>query len=193
MLGDVAVSPVDAAHRLRSAAVDGRLEALADAHGLSLVVLFGSASRGQPDARDLDIAVGARARTGLDVLAVICALMDWSGSDRVDLLDLDLAGPEARKYAPGTRSLTCWTSTDRVSWLGSRMRASGQRARIPNGCAAAGSRVDGGLPMYASASGSSIVQARLSVMRGRLDDLANVVAVVGPSLCETVPRHGVVQ
>jgi hypothetical protein len=31
MLGDVAVRPVDAAHRLRSAAVDGRLEALADA------------------------------------------------------------------------------------------------------------------------------------------------------------------
>ncbi|PZS37848.1 MAG: hypothetical protein DLM62_16950, partial [Pseudonocardiales bacterium] len=74
MLGDVAVSPVGAAHRLRSAAVDGRLEALADAHSLSLVVMFGSASRGQPDARDLDIAVGARARTGLDVVTVICAL-----------------------------------------------------------------------------------------------------------------------
>lgn len=99
MLGDVAISPVDAAHRLRSAAVDGRLNALADAHSLSLVVLFGSASRGQPDARDLDIAVGARARTGLDVVAVICALMDLAGSDRVDLLDLDRAGPVARQHA----------------------------------------------------------------------------------------------
>jgi hypothetical protein len=45
MLCDVAVSPLDAAHRLRGAAVDGRLEALADAHGLSLVVMFGSAAR----------------------------------------------------------------------------------------------------------------------------------------------------
>lgn len=68
----------------------------------ALVVLFGSASHGQPDARDLDIAVGARARTGLDVVAVICALMDLAGSDRVDLLDLDRVGPVARA---GTRRL----------------------------------------------------------------------------------------
>lgn len=45
MLGDVAVSPLDAARRLRDAAVDGRLEALAEMHGLSLIVMFGSASR----------------------------------------------------------------------------------------------------------------------------------------------------
>ncbi|MDQ2788310.1 MAG: nucleotidyltransferase domain-containing protein [Actinomycetota bacterium] len=95
----MAISPLDAAHRLRNAAVDGRLEALADLHALSLVVMFGSASRGQPDARDLDIAVGARARTGPDVLAVICALMDLVDSDRVDLLDLDRAGPVARQHA----------------------------------------------------------------------------------------------
>ncbi len=126
MLGDVAISPVDAAHRLRSA-VDGRLEALADAHRLSLVVLFGGESRGQPDARDLDIAVGARARTGLDVVAVICALMDLAGTDRVDL------------------------------------------------------RLD-----------PSIVQSRLSVMRGLLDDLADVVAAGKLPLAENrMLRHGV--
>lgn len=61
MLGDVAVSPLGAARRLRSAAVDGRLEALAELHDLALVVMFGSASRGEPDARDLDVAVGSRA------------------------------------------------------------------------------------------------------------------------------------
>jgi predicted nucleotidyltransferase len=78
MLGDVAVSPADAAHRLGSAAVDGRLEALADAHGLSLVVMFGSAARGQPDARDLDIAVGARQR------AAAGHRMDAAPGSRVD-------------------------------------------------------------------------------------------------------------
>lgn len=125
MLGDVAISPVDAAHRLRSAAVDGRLNALADAHSLSLVVLFGSASRGQPDAPDLDIAVGARARTGLDVVAVICALMDLAGSDRVDLLDLDRAGPVARQHAlvPGDPLYEYRPG----EFARQQMRASGQR------------------------------------------------------------------
>lgn len=100
MLTAVTVSPLDAARRLGDAAADGRLETLAEAHGLSLVVMFGSASRGEPDARDLDIAVGSRARTGLDVVTVICALMDLVDSDRVDLLDLDRAGPVARQHTP---------------------------------------------------------------------------------------------
>lgn len=125
MLGDVAIRPFDAAHRLRSAAVDGRLEALADVHGLSLVVMFGSASRGQPDARDLDIAVGARARTGLEVVAVICALMDLVDSDRVDLLDLDRAGPVARQHAlvPGDPLYEYQPG----EFARQQMRASGQR------------------------------------------------------------------
>ncbi|MGQ0776751.1 MAG: hypothetical protein ACT4NY_20405 [Pseudonocardiales bacterium] len=45
----MAVSPIQAAQRLRGAAVDGRLEALAGVHGLSLVVMFGSASRDQDE------------------------------------------------------------------------------------------------------------------------------------------------
>ncbi len=47
----------------------------------------------------LDVAVGSRTRTGLDVIAVICALMDLVDSDHVDLLDLDRAGPVARQHA----------------------------------------------------------------------------------------------
>lgn len=85
---------------MRDAAGDGRLAALAEIHGLSLVVLFGSASRGEPAARDIDIAIGSRTRTGLDAITVICALMDLLDCDRVDLLDLDRAGPVARQHAP---------------------------------------------------------------------------------------------
>ncbi|MDQ4010107.1 MAG: hypothetical protein M3228_05280 [Actinomycetota bacterium] len=48
---------------------------------------------------ETDVAVGSRVRTGLDVVAVICALMDVVDSDRVDLLDLDGAGPVARQHA----------------------------------------------------------------------------------------------
>ncbi len=130
MLSNVAVSPLGAAplgaaQRLRDAAVDGRLEALAERHDLALVVMFGSASRGQPDARDLDVAVGSRARTGLDVIAVICALMDLVGSDRVDLLDLDRAGPVARQHAlvPGDPLYEYRPG----EFARQQMRASGQR------------------------------------------------------------------
>jgi hypothetical protein len=56
-------------------------------------------SRGELDARNLDVAVGSRARTGLDVVALICALMDLIDNDRIDLLDLDRAGPVARQHA----------------------------------------------------------------------------------------------
>ncbi|MGH3770602.1 MAG: nucleotidyltransferase family protein [Pseudonocardiaceae bacterium] len=125
MLNGVAGTPLDAARRLRDAAVDGRLETLADHHGLSLVVLFGSASRDQPDARDLDVAVGSRARTGLDAVAVICALMDLVDHDRVDLLDLDRAGPVARQHAlvPGDPLYEYRPG----EFARQQMRASGQR------------------------------------------------------------------
>ncbi|MGH3871726.1 MAG: hypothetical protein ACRDSR_09470 [Pseudonocardiaceae bacterium] len=121
----MAVSPLNAAQRLRGAAFDGRLEALAEVHDLSLVVMFGSASRGQLDARDLDVAVGSRARSGLDVVAVICALMDLVDSDHVDLLDLDRAGPVARQHAlvPG-EPLYEYRSGE---FARQQMRASGQR------------------------------------------------------------------
>ncbi|HVE95388.1 MAG TPA: nucleotidyltransferase domain-containing protein [Pseudonocardiaceae bacterium] len=119
------ISPIDAAQQLSAAAADGRLEALAEGHDLSLVVMFGSASRGQPDARDLDVAVGSRTRTGLDVLAVICALMDLVDSDRVDLLDLDRAGPVARQHAlvPGVPLYEYRPG----EFARQQMRASGQR------------------------------------------------------------------
>ncbi|MGH3898823.1 MAG: nucleotidyltransferase family protein [Pseudonocardiaceae bacterium] len=121
----MAVSPIDAAQRLRGAAVDGRLEALAKVHGLSLVVLFGSASRGQHDARDLDVAVGSRARNGLDVVTMICVLMELVDSDHIDLLDLDRAGPVARQHAlvPGEPLYEYRPG----EFARQQMRASGQR------------------------------------------------------------------
>jgi len=125
MLHAVAINPLDAAQRLRHAAVDGRLEALAEMHGISLVVLSGSASRGAPDARDLDVAVGSRTRTGLDVIEVIGALMDLVDSDCVDLLNLDQAGPVARQHAlvPGEPLYEYQPG----EFVRQQMRASGQR------------------------------------------------------------------
>lgn len=123
MLGDVVISPIDAAQQLSAAAVDGRLEALAEAHDLSLVVRFGSASRGQPDARDLDVAVGSRTRTGLDVVAVICALMDLvtATASTCSILIGPVQWLASMRWYPAYRC----TSTDRVSSLASRCGPAG--------------------------------------------------------------------
>jgi predicted nucleotidyltransferase len=91
-------TPGEALERLRRAEASGELARFADRHGLSLIVVFGSAARGEPLARDLDVAVGSR--TGdLDPVRVITGLMDLSGTDKVDLLDLGRAGPVARQHA----------------------------------------------------------------------------------------------
>ena len=91
-------TPAQALDRLRHAEASGELAALAERHGLSLVVVFGSAARGEPTARDLDVAVGSRL-ADLDAVRLVMELMDLTGSDAVDLLDLDRAGPVARQHA----------------------------------------------------------------------------------------------
>ncbi len=91
-------TPAQALDRLRQAEASGELAALAERHGLSLVVVFGSAARGEPTARDLDVAVGSRL-ADLDAVRLVMELMDLTGSDAVDLLDLDRAGPVARQHA----------------------------------------------------------------------------------------------
>lgn len=95
----MSTSPLAALALLREAGEDGRLDALADRHGLRVVAVFGSAARGAEDARDLDVAVGGRDGTVLDVLAVLDGLADLTGSDDLDLLVLDRAGPVARERA----------------------------------------------------------------------------------------------
>lgn len=125
MLIDVVASPLEAARRLRDAAADGRLDALAETYDLALIVLFGSASRGRPDAHDLDVAIGSRGRAGLDMITVLCALMELADSDQIDLLDLDRASPVARQHAlvPGDPLYEYQPG----EFARQQMRASGQR------------------------------------------------------------------
>lgn len=92
-------TPAEALRTLRTAVEDGRLDDFVERHGLRLLVVFGSAERGEPTARDLDIAVSARPGERFDLLDLINALLDLTGSDDVDLLDLDRAGPVARQHA----------------------------------------------------------------------------------------------
>ena len=91
-------TPAEALERLRRAEASGELAVLAEGLSVGLVVAFGSAARGDSTARDLDIAVASRSGD-LDPTVVVLALMDLTGTDDVDLLDLDRAGPVARQHA----------------------------------------------------------------------------------------------
>ena len=92
-------TPLAALALLRAAAGDGRLDALAERQGIALLTVFGSTARGAADAHDLDVAVLPRAGRVLDVLALIDDLTVLTGSNDVDLLRLDRAGPVARERA----------------------------------------------------------------------------------------------
>jgi predicted nucleotidyltransferase len=83
--------PVAALHRLLRAGEDGRLDALADRHDLTFLVVHGSVARGEPGPRDLDLAFLGGPRT--DVLALRHDLYLVTGYEGFDLADL--AVPDA--------------------------------------------------------------------------------------------------
>lgn len=89
----------DARDRLRASLADGRLAALAERQGLSLVVLFGSAADpAVTDPGDVDLAVAWRPDSERDLLRLVNEMMDLLG-DAVDVLDLDRGGPVVRQRA----------------------------------------------------------------------------------------------
>lgn len=56
-------TPAEAVRRLRAAMDNGELDAFVERNNLRLVTLFGSASRDEPTAHDVDIAVSARSES----------------------------------------------------------------------------------------------------------------------------------
>ena len=91
-------TPAQALGLLEQAAADGRLDELAERRRVAVLTVFGSAARRDPSPRDLDVAVAFRPG-GKEILALLDELSVLTGSDQVDLLDLDLAGPVARERA----------------------------------------------------------------------------------------------
>lgn len=68
-----------------------RIRPLAEAEDLDLVVLFGSAARGQGAAEDLDLAV--RGGKALDLVALTNRLTTMLSTQDVDVADLRIADP----------------------------------------------------------------------------------------------------
>lgn len=93
----MAVTPVQALARLTQS--PDELERICARHGVRVMTAFGSAARGNPDARDLDLAVAFEPGHRRDVLALLAELVDLAGADAIDLMELDRAGPVARERA----------------------------------------------------------------------------------------------
>lgn len=85
--------------RLRRAADDGRLDALAARLGIRLLGVFGSAAHPRPGhaAADLDVAVSFR--DAPKELALVDALVEITGVDEIDLAVIDGADPVLRADA----------------------------------------------------------------------------------------------
>ena len=91
--------PRQALSVLREAARDGRLDALCERHGIRVLTVFGSAVRATGSPRDLDVAVRFEPGRPGDLLALVDALSVLTGTDLLDVLVLERAGPVARERA----------------------------------------------------------------------------------------------
>lgn len=111
--------PRTALDALRAAAGDGRLDELCRRHEVRILTVFGSTARESlglaasggcggaggsagspaPPPRDLDVAVRFEPGHRRDLLALLDELIRLTGSDDIDLLVLDDAGPVARERA----------------------------------------------------------------------------------------------
>src|SRR5690606_8286839 len=100
-------TPIEGLQRLRDAAASGVLDDACERLGIAMLVVFGSTTSPEPgrEPGDLDVAVRLHADTGSDVIDVTNALIDLTGTSRVDVLDLTRAGVVARARALGPGSL----------------------------------------------------------------------------------------
>lgn len=92
-------NPLVGLSRLVAAAKDGRLAAVAEKHDLTLIVVFGSVVAGADDPNDLDVAV--EPADDVDIVDLYADLMDLTGCEAVDVMDLRRAGIVAREAALG--------------------------------------------------------------------------------------------
>jgi hypothetical protein len=82
------VTPLEGLERLRVAASSGDLGLLCRRYRISLLTVFGSAGRGEPEPRDLDIGA-LRARLETRGLGVVCGCGSRVGWSRRVLTDLE--------------------------------------------------------------------------------------------------------
>lgn len=95
------VTPAEGLARLRAAAESGELDALCERYRVRILTVFGSTGRGEPDPRDLDVAVVLERvpdRPPLEFLHLIMAIEDVAGRE-IDFADVTKGGPVIRENA----------------------------------------------------------------------------------------------
>jgi predicted nucleotidyltransferase len=91
-------TPVEGLARLRTSAESGELDVLCRRHRVRVLTVFGSAARGDPGARDLDIGVLLEPGATVDYLGLIRDLDRITEAD-IDVVLLDAGGPVIRERA----------------------------------------------------------------------------------------------
>jgi len=91
-------TPADGLARLQAAAESDELDELCARHRVRILTVFGSAARGEPDARDLDIGVMFEPDANPDYMAIIGDLMELTDAN-VDFVHLNHGGPVIRERA----------------------------------------------------------------------------------------------
>ncbi|MGH3934901.1 MAG: nucleotidyltransferase family protein [Pseudonocardiaceae bacterium] len=92
-------TPCEGLERLRAAAESGELRALCRRGHVSLLTVFGSAGRGDPDPRDLDIGVLTEHGADFDLFGFVTDVIELVGLEQVDVAHLNAAGPLLRERA----------------------------------------------------------------------------------------------
>ncbi len=92
-------TPAEGLRRLRDAAASGWLDAFCARHGVRVLTVFGSAGRGEANARDLDVGILTERGTPFDAVAAVADLVELTRTDAVDVAHLNRGGPVLRERA----------------------------------------------------------------------------------------------
>jgi predicted nucleotidyltransferase len=93
------VTPSEGLDRLRAAAESDELRVLCQRHHVTVLTVFGSAGRGEPEPRDLDVGVLTEHAADFDLFGFVTDVIELVGLEQVDVAHLNAAGPLLRERA----------------------------------------------------------------------------------------------
>jgi predicted nucleotidyltransferase len=93
------VTPREGLERLRAATTSGDLRIFCRRWHVTLLTVFGSAGRGEPDPRDLDIGVLTEHGADFDLFGFVTDTLELVGLEQVNVAHLNAAGPLLRERA----------------------------------------------------------------------------------------------
>lgn len=93
------VTPSEGLERLRTAVESGALRDLCQRYHVTLLTVFGSVGRGEPDPQDLDIGALTEYVADFDLFGFVTDITDLVGLKQVDVAHLNAAGPLLRERA----------------------------------------------------------------------------------------------